>query len=784
MPIYDYKGVQYDIETADPEEAKRKILAHIGPEKGAVDYAKDFGKGAASLADTALNAVTGALDYAAYPMARAFGRTPEQATAETTSPKDVIGTALGITQDPAYQRELSRKAMGAVGEGVQAVAKPISTATGLPGSDVENMLGSGMLLAGAKAQPYINRAGQAVGQAMYAAEPYVTGAAKAPVSAPLQFGKGLVEGLANKQYNPATSAMVPLRDTYTPPAAAQRFMGELPGVPRQTLSQLESQARPTSELVGGRAGQLAQAISPKTTAGETLVPLQGQGMQAFGERVGRGVRTNPLQAMGEIGLTALTGIPFKTLAQGVGELGARYLGNKTGFAPGFSNQVGAAQAQTALQPTQPRLGYNPTAAGPVAPPTIYTGAGGASADLAAAGQAALNTKYPPMPAATAPAAPTGISQTPQQMAAARIQPGLDPARQAAADTVLAQIRARGETEKAARVAALQSRAAAAGGYTPPRVEAPVAPVAPTAMPTAAPAPAAPVSTLDTLRGRLTPMTAEQQAAVDAYNAKPPVEKAAQTRAETAAKSVAQAPAPVVKSTMPTKSISENNTLPSANAVAVDPAGAAAYKAQNPNYNIKYDVVSTEGKGKKAKQVLTEVNEQAVDNKKFKAQPDVIITEKITKTSSTGVDTVFKGRTVDGVPIEITNLNSKSYNGPKVYAVVNGKKHLVREFSAYGEEVHYVVNDKTAKQLGVNLKPTQNLPPEDITNISARGFKPDPETPFHHEFTDPTRYDKYQTTGVDPKGVWETDLARAKTYKEKQAQAAAKAAAKKAAEGKE
>ena len=246
MPIYDYKGVQYDIETTDPEEAKRKILAHIGPEKGAADYAKDFGKSAASLADTALNAVTGALDYAAYPMARAFGRTPEQATAETTSPKDVIGTAFGITQDPAYQRELSRKAMGAVGEGVQAVAKPISTATGLPGSDVENMLGSGMLLAGAKAQPYVNRAGQAVGQAMYAAEPYVTGAAQAPVSAPLQFGKGLVEGLANKQYNPATSAMVPLRDTYTPPAAAQRFMGELPGVPRQTLSQLESQARPTS----------------------------------------------------------------------------------------------------------------------------------------------------------------------------------------------------------------------------------------------------------------------------------------------------------------------------------------------------------------------------------------------------------------------------------------------------------------------------------------------------------------------------------------------------------
>jgi hypothetical protein len=139
--------------------------------------------------------------------------------------------------------------------------------------------------------------------------------------------------------------------------------------------------------------------------------------------------------------------------------------------------------------------------------------------------------------------------------------------------------------------------------------------------------------------------------------------------------------------------------------------------------------------------------------------------------------VFKGRTVDGIPIEIENLNSASYNGPKIYAVVNGKKHLVREFSTHGEEMHYVANDKTAKQLGVNLKPTQNLPPEDIQNITARGFKPDPETPFHHEFTDPVRYNQYNTTGVDPKGVWKTDLARANTYKEKQAQAAAKKAPK-------
>ena len=488
-------------------------------EKGITDYAKDFGKATASMADTGLNMVTGALDYAAYPLARAFGRTPEQATAETTSPKDVIGTAFGITQDPAYRGEASRRAMTAVGEGVQAVARPIASATGLPGSDVENMIGSGMLLAGAKAQPYINRAGQAVGQAMYAAEPYVAAAARAPVQAPVQFGRGLVEGLVNKEYKPATSAMAALQDTYIPPAAAQRFMGEVPGMPRQTLSQLESQARPTAELVGSTAGRVAQAVSPKTLAGETLVPLRGQGMQAFGERVGRGVRTNPLQALGEVGVTALTGIPFKTLAQGAGELGARYLGNKTGFAPGFETQVGAAQAQAALQPTQPRLGYTPSVAGPVAPNTIYAGPGGASTDLAAAGRAALNEKYPPMPAREPPPPQTSQSlfESVREAAASRITPPKTPEQQAILDSIRARAQASGAK------------------YTPPVVDTPtVAPVAPTDIPPAI-ATLAPQTTLDRLRSNLTPQTPEQAAAVEAYNALSPAEKAAQTRAETAAR---------------------------------------------------------------------------------------------------------------------------------------------------------------------------------------------------------------------------------------------------------
>jgi hypothetical protein len=422
MAIYKVQGPNGEIITIEGPDGSdpNDVIAHAQTlykpkEKTAMDYAKDFGKATTSLADTGLNAVTGMLDYGAYNLARASGLSPERATQETTSPKDVLGRAFGITQDPAYQSEASRRLMTGMGQGIEQYAvKPLSSATGLPEQDVSSMVNSAMLGAGVKAQPYINRAGQRVAQTMYNAEPVIAGAAKTAVTAPYQFGKGLVEGLINKEYNPATSAMVPLRETYTPQAAAQRFMGQLPGVPEQTLSQLESQARPTSELVGGRTGQVAQAISPKTLAGETLVPLQGQAMQAFGERVGRGVRTNPGQALVEAGVTALTGIPFKTISQGVGELGARYLGAKTGFMPGFSEKLSQAQGRAGIQgqmPQTPLLTNQPTVAGPVSPATMYVAPEGiAGTNINQVSQAGAQQKYAPQPV------PQPVAQTPKEMA--------------------------------------------------------------------------------------------------------------------------------------------------------------------------------------------------------------------------------------------------------------------------------------------------------------------------------------------------------------------------------
>jgi hypothetical protein len=126
----------------------------------------------------------------------------------------------------------------------------------------------------------------------------------------------------------------------------------------------------------------------------------------------------------------------------------------------------------------------------------------------------LAEKYP-----SAPATPAQVSE---QAAAARIQPvapqPLAPEQQAIVDQVRARAQAQEEAARATRVAALQQRAQAAGGYTPPAAQTPAATTAP-------------ANSLEALRSRLTPQTPEQLAAVEAYNALSPKDKAAHTRAQ-------------------------------------------------------------------------------------------------------------------------------------------------------------------------------------------------------------------------------------------------------------
>jgi hypothetical protein len=108
----------------------------------------------ASLADTAAGIVPGTVATVAYPVARAFGQSPEQATkiAQTVSEplNQPFGKALGVTETAGYKGEFSRKAMETVAQYVGESAEAISQKTGIPKEDVENMLGSITTAVGAK----------------------------------------------------------------------------------------------------------------------------------------------------------------------------------------------------------------------------------------------------------------------------------------------------------------------------------------------------------------------------------------------------------------------------------------------------------------------------------------------------------------------------------------------------------------------------------------------------------------------------------------------------------
>jgi hypothetical protein len=107
----------------------------------------DIGPAAASLADVTLgNVVPGAVGVVTYAGARAFGKSPQEATAlqeKVTKPfLDPFGRAFGVTESPAYKGEAGRQLMDFVSQNISKGADWIAEKTGLPKSDVENMVGT------------------------------------------------------------------------------------------------------------------------------------------------------------------------------------------------------------------------------------------------------------------------------------------------------------------------------------------------------------------------------------------------------------------------------------------------------------------------------------------------------------------------------------------------------------------------------------------------------------------------------------------------------------------
>jgi hypothetical protein len=142
----------------------------------------DLGKGIVSMADVAAGGLTGLVGQGSYAIQRAMGvpaAEAQKSVAEFVEKRtDPFGRALGITQDPAYKAEATRRLTNFIGENVGKGAAWIAEKTGIPVGDVENMIGSLGLLP----IPGAAKVGQKAGAATYGAEQALRDqfAAKAP----------------------------------------------------------------------------------------------------------------------------------------------------------------------------------------------------------------------------------------------------------------------------------------------------------------------------------------------------------------------------------------------------------------------------------------------------------------------------------------------------------------------------------------------------------------------------------------------------------------------------
>lgn len=417
MPIYEYQGKHYDIDTNDAADAKRRILASLQPSAqsvvGGTEASAAKVAGRAALADTVLNAITGTYDLATRAIARPYytmvrGMSPadaEQAAARSNLPKDIVGRALGVAGTQQYENAPLRRLGTAVSETVgENVINPIAQATGLPQEYVGDVVGMGTAAVAPAVGPAargVATAGRAVGDVVGGAAGRATGYIAKPGETPTGYQ--------------VPSSRIKLGETFIP---AKEMAALERGMPIS-----EGAIRPIRELAPGPVLALS--------GGE--IPVAGRAARAFGERVGE-TYANPYTAAADIGSMFLTGgIPVLTAgrgALGLAQAGADAFLSRKGFRPLTPEQQNLLNQGTnpfytpptakvpgpvvpppvpaaapAAPANVPLLPYNPT------PPTMYVAPEGvASTNMRAANMAGIQQKYPPGGIPTAAAMQAAAAQ--------------------------------------------------------------------------------------------------------------------------------------------------------------------------------------------------------------------------------------------------------------------------------------------------------------------------------------------------------------------------------------
>lgn len=452
-----------------------------------------FGRSSASLADTALNAVTGTLDLGARALARGYyggikgmtGRELEdRITAETTSPKDVFGTLAGVKGTSGYENAPLRAAGRAIAPVIEEnIIKPVAETAGVSPEYASDIIGIGSF-AVAPAVPKVAggvvNAGKTVGKTVAAVPEVAKGAYG------LATGKTAKPGVEPEVWQ-QRSARQPAASTYHPAEDIAAWKsGEIPTAQVRSQPWTESQQRALERTQGNVPfqGQVNRAIGEQFiepyTSWKGYVPDVALG--AAGTMLGVGPFVGPALNMARRGVNAYRGIRQAGAMNQLGEVG---------FTPLFKEELaalnkGQPHPSVIMEPGQPGFDFRaasqaankqaataPVATAPVAPtplltyePKIYVSPEGVAAtDMAAASRAGLEQKYAPQ--TVAPGAPE-VAPAPQAAPARLVstEAALNAEKQAALNKMLEELRAKktGETESSLGPA--------------PRVE----PVAPTDIP--------------------------------------------------------------------------------------------------------------------------------------------------------------------------------------------------------------------------------------------------------------------------------------------------------------
>jgi hypothetical protein len=158
-----------------PKEGGTVVGRLAGQLLGRTQQAKqELGASVASLADVTLGGIIpGVAGPVTYAGARFLGQTPEQAAAleqkVVGATEKPFGKLLGVTETEAYKSEASRQLMDFIGQNINKGAEWIAQKTGLPVSDVQNMMGTATVAAA----PAVGKATSATIKAVQEVAPVV-----------------------------------------------------------------------------------------------------------------------------------------------------------------------------------------------------------------------------------------------------------------------------------------------------------------------------------------------------------------------------------------------------------------------------------------------------------------------------------------------------------------------------------------------------------------------------------------------------------------------------------